>query len=323
MTCRQAPGHKQNELTAVKPALFREPSPRPGARTRRAFRRDRQVSRAGLGALSVAGDIRTGRPEQGKFSPCPGGRRCDLSLSASETHHPSPGRRALCFFGSPPTGRAQQSASRKALNLGPLHASALSPRAPSSSRSLSPLPSTQTTPARKRKTTPSQPQQARPSVAARASSPRVPCRPRLPAPARCVSAAAAFSCLAGRALPALRCGGDARSRPAAEAAWRRPPTPTEFKGAPPEQPALPNARALGSGVALTHLLDDSLSRGSEKDPSALLALPGLGSAPPWPTLGNRSPRAERGVRRSRRGLGKVLSTGFRFSYAGTGHRELL
>lgn len=105
-----------------------------------AFRRDRQVSRAGLGALSVTGDIRAGRPEQGKFSPCPGGRRYDLSLRASETHHPSPGRRALCFFGRPPTGRAQQSASRKALNLGPLHASALLPRAPSSSRSLLPTP---------------------------------------------------------------------------------------------------------------------------------------------------------------------------------------
>lgn len=62
--------------------------------------------------------------------------------------------------------------------------------------------------------------------------PRVPRRPRLPAPARCVSAAAAFSCLAGQALPALRCGGDARSRPAAEAAWGRPFHPHRVQGRP-------------------------------------------------------------------------------------------
>lgn len=79
---------------------------------------------------------------------------------------------------------------------------------------------------------------------------RFSCRPRLPAPARCVSAAAAFSCLAGRALPALRCGGDARSRPAARRRGAVPSTPTEFKGAPLGELALPNALCpeLGGGT---------------------------------------------------------------------------
>lgn len=140
-----------------------------------------------------------------------------------------------------------------------------------------------------------------------------------------MSAAAAFSCLAGQALPALRCGGDARSRPAAEAAWGRPFHPTEFKGAPLKELALPNALCPGLGVALstTFWMTACRERG-KRTRSALLALPGLGSAPGWPTLGNQSPRTELGVRQSRRGLGKNPQYWVQVQdYAGTLHLELL
>jgi hypothetical protein len=57
------------------------------------------------------------------------------------------------------------------------------------------------------------------------------------APPTCVSSgAAAFAAWAGRSLPAPRCGGDARSRPAAEAALgtgaerREPPAPARPGG---------------------------------------------------------------------------------------------
>lgn len=174
MTCRQAPRHKQNELTTVKPALFPEPSPPPGARTREPrAARSAGTGRSpapGLGAFSVAGDIGAGPPEQRKFCP-PGGRRYDLSLSARERRKPTPapGAALLAFsdalrqdaHSNPLPGRLCIWVHSTRPHFCPGH-----PRAADLS---SPLPSTQTIP--------SQPQQARPSVGARASRPQSPAPP--------------------------------------------------------------------------------------------------------------------------------------------------
>lgn len=170
---------------------------------------------------------------------------------------------------TPPAGRAQQPASRKALYLGPLHASALLPRAPSSSRSpphslpLKPSPCNLSKPDR---------------PWSRASRPQSPAPPAVTSSCKVRERSRRLQ-LSGRpGAPALRCGGDARSRPAAEAAWGRPFHPHRVHKCPAGGASSAERSVPWVGVALTHLLDDSLSRGREKDLSVLLALPGLGSA---------------------------------------------
>lgn len=162
MTCRQAPRHKQNELTTVKPALFPEPSPPPGAHQGRGrtFRRDRQVSTPGLGAFSVAGDIRAGR--QNNESSAPGGRRYDLSLSASERRKPTPAPGTALLAFRTPSGRMRTATRfQEGSVFGSTPRVRTLPQAPSSNRSLLPTPF--------HSNHPLQPQQARPSVGARAS----------------------------------------------------------------------------------------------------------------------------------------------------------
>lgn len=174
------------------------------------------------------------------------------------------------------------------LSTGP-HSCPGHPRAPDLP---SPLPLSNSA---KLKTTP-KPQRARPwELEAHARG--APSRRRLPAPARCVSAAAAAasSRLAGGWLPAPRCGGDARSRPTAEASRGA------GRGAAPG----PTPRARGRRAGRCELCGTLCARGRSrtvwmrayreegKGTGENCSPSRLGSASPWPTLSDRSPRAER------------------------------
>lgn len=164
MTCRQAPRHKQNELTTVKPASYsRSPAycqgRAPGSRGPHVP--PGQVGFApGLGLSRLPGTSGLAR-QNNESSALPRRRRHDLSLSKRKGGNPpSPGRRALLT----PSGRTRTAtASRKALYLGPPTRPHFCPGHFRAADLSSHSPSTQTIPL--------QPQQARPSVGARASRP--------------------------------------------------------------------------------------------------------------------------------------------------------
>lgn len=229
MTCRQAPRHKQNELTTVKPALFPEPSPPPGARRSRGAAHSGQAGlpRARVGAFSVAQGHRGWPARTTKFCPPAGEGMTYRECKRKEETHPSPGRRAPCFFGRPPAGRHTATRFQEGSVFGSTPpASHFCPGHPRAADLSSPLPSTQTIPLQLSK--PDRPLEPEPQ------GPQVPRRPRLPAPARCVRAQPPPSAV-WPARRSRRCGAAGTRAQTCGGGGVGPSFhPTEFKGAPLE-----------------------------------------------------------------------------------------